>query len=79
MRMLAMGSYGFKGFMLPTEVRAKDFGSRAPSSSLAGLARRAAVFEGNCTWVVVKILVFFWVLDMILHLVFRGPKRGPSF
>ena len=28
-------------------------------------------------WVVVKIMVPFWVLINIRHLVFRGPKRGP--
>ena len=29
------------------------------------------------TWVVVKIMVPFWVLSILRHLVFRGPKRGP--
>ena len=28
-------------------------------------------------WVVVKIMVPFWVLIVIWHLVFRGPKRRP--
>ena len=28
-------------------------------------------------WVVVKIVVPFWVLSMMRHLVFRGPKTGP--
>ena len=28
-------------------------------------------------WVVVKIMVPFWVLGIIRHLIFRGPKRGP--
>ena len=28
---------------------------------------------------VVKIMVPFWVLNKIRHLVFRGPKRGPYF
>ena len=27
-------------------------------------------------WAVVKIIVPFWVLSIIRHLVFRGPKRG---
>ena len=27
-------------------------------------------------WVVVKIMVPFWVLMRIRHLVFRGPNRG---
>ena len=32
--------------------------------------------QEGCMWVVVKIMVSFWVLDKILHLIFRGPKRG---
>ena len=32
---------------------------------------------GGGMWVVVKILVPFWVLSIIRHLVFRGPKKGP--
>ena len=28
-------------------------------------------------WVVVKIMVPIWFLNMIRHLVFRGPKREP--
>ena len=27
-------------------------------------------------WVVVKLRVPFWVLDIVRHLVFKGPKRG---
>ena len=27
-------------------------------------------------WVVVKIMVPFWVLSIIWHLIFRGPKKG---
>ena len=27
-------------------------------------------------WVVVKSMVLFWVLSIIRHLVFRGPKKG---
>ena len=30
--------------------------------------------QGFCIWVVVKILVPFWVLSIIRHLIFRGPK-----
>ena len=30
-------------------------------------------------WVVVKIMAPFWVLSIIRHLVFRGPKGGPKF
>ena len=30
-----------------------------------------------CMWVVVQIMVPFWVLSIIRHLLFRGPKRGP--
>ena len=29
------------------------------------------------TWVVVQIMVPFWVLIMIRHLIFRVPKKGP--
>ena len=28
-------------------------------------------------WVVVKIMVPFWVLIIIRHLLFRVPKKGP--
>ena len=28
-------------------------------------------------WVVIKIMVPFWALGIIRHLVFRGPRRGP--
>ena len=30
-------------------------------------------------WVVVKITVPFWIPIIIRHLVFRVPKKGPSF
>ena len=33
---------------------------------------------GRPTWVVVKIMVPFWVLVIIRHLMFRAPKRGPN-
>ena len=29
------------------------------------------------TWVVVKIMVPFWVLIIIRHLLFRVPEKGP--
>ena len=29
---------------------------------------------GWCMWVVIKILVPFWVLRIVRHLVFRGPN-----
>ena len=29
------------------------------------------------TWVVVKIRIPFWVLNIIRHLLFRVPKKGP--
>ena len=32
-----------------------------------------------CIWVVVKIVVPFWVLSIVRHIVFRGLKRGPQF
>ena len=28
-------------------------------------------------WMVVKMMVPFWVLNITRHLVFRGPKKGP--
>ena len=28
-------------------------------------------------WVVVKTMVLFWVLVIVLHLIFRVPKKGP--
>ena len=28
-------------------------------------------------WVVVKIMVPFWVLIILQHLIFRVPKKGP--
>ena len=34
-------------------------------------------FWHDCIWVVVKILVLFWVLIIIRHLLFRVPKKGP--
>ena len=27
-------------------------------------------------WVVVEVMVSFWVLNIMRHLVFRGPKKG---
>ena len=33
--------------------------------------------QDRSTFVVVKIIVPFWVLSIIRHLTFRGPKRGP--
>ena len=30
-------------------------------------------------WVVVKIMVSFWVLDILRHLLFSVPNREPSF
>ena len=34
---------------------------------------------GTCPWVVVRIMVPFWVLSIVRHLVFRGPKRDRNF
>ena len=28
-------------------------------------------------WVVVKIMVPLWVLNIVRHLIFRVPKKGP--
>ena len=33
----------------------------------------------SSTWVVVKIMVPFWVPIIIRHVIFRVPKKGPSF
>ena len=33
--------------------------------------------ELGAMWVVVKIMVPFWVLIIIRHLIFRVPKKGP--
>ena len=30
-----------------------------------------------CIWVVVKIMVPFWIPNIIRHLIFRVPKKGP--
>ena len=30
-------------------------------------------------WVVVKIMVPFWVLNIVRHLLFGVPKKGPYF
>ena len=30
-------------------------------------------------WVVVKIMVPFWVPNVVRHLLFRVPKRDPNF
>ena len=30
-----------------------------------------------CIWVVVKIRVPVWALNIIRHLIFRVPKKGP--
>ena len=32
---------------------------------------------GMCIWVVVKIMVPFWVPNIIRHLIFRVPEKGP--
>ena len=37
------------------------------------------VFGPNSIWVVVKIMVPCWVLSIIRHLVFRGPKKDHYF
>ena len=31
----------------------------------------------NDMWVVVKIMVPFWVLNIVRRLIFRAPKKGP--
>ena len=48
---------------------------------LSGLLGVSAVVGAllSSTWVVVKTMVPFWVLNIIRHLVFRGPKRDHNF
>ena len=36
------------------------------------------LFEGS-TWVVVKIMVPFWVPNIVRHLIFRVPKKNGFF
>ena len=31
----------------------------------------------SSTWVVVKIMLPFWVLNIIRHLIFKVPEKGP--
>ena len=45
------------------------------ASSEPGVTSEFRAFKG-LKWVVVKITVPFWVLNIIRHLVFRGPKKG---
>ena len=44
-----------------------------------GLNPYMAGIRNRTIWVVVKIMVPFWVLSIIRHLVFRDPKRGHNF
>ena len=36
-------------------------------------------YQGRGIWVIIKMMVPFWVLAIIRHLVFRGPKRDHDF
>ena len=50
-----------------------------PNAFELGLrARRLTNARQSYTWVVVKIIVPFWVLNIIRHLKFRVPKKGPK-
>ena len=43
---------------------------------------RTAAFRDHTmaqSWVVVKTMVPFWALNIVRHLVFEGPKKGPYF
>ena len=35
--------------------------------------------QGFSTWVVVKMMVFFWIPIIVWHLIFRVPKKGQNF
>ena len=48
-----------------------------PRSRGQGLAGGFESLGSMYLWVVVEIMVPFWVLITIRHLIFRGPKRGP--
>ena len=58
-------------------------GPQMPNDFSMGLVPRAYRQRGRQrdakigTWVVVKIMVPFWVLNIIRHLIFRVPKKGP--
>ena len=54
--------------LAPTSSGLQD---KRASGSEVGAFRNTGVI-----WVAVKIMVPFWVLNIIRHLVFRGPKRG---
>ena len=40
------------------------------------LGFRVYIRYGRIIWVVVKIMVPFWVLNMLRHLKFRAPQKG---
>ena len=42
-----------------------------------GLRQAPLRNSNDVTWVVVKIMVSFWVPNIIRHLIFRVPKKGP--
>ena len=50
-----------------------------PSRVVHGVSIRFRTIQSSAMWVVVKIMVPFWVPIIIRHLLFRVPKKGPSF
>ena len=41
-----------------------------------GEPQKGSQFRELAMWVVVRIMVPFWVLNIVRHLLFRVPKRG---
>ena len=58
-------------------IGALGYVSYISTSVLHASTRTSALRQQKPIWVVVKIIVLFWVLSIIRHLVFRGPNRGP--
>ena len=42
----------------------------------AGLEAHCVIGIVSSIWVVVKIMVPFWVFNIVRHLLFRVPKKG---
>ena len=74
----------FSSWLLSTEVYTEPIGALELATELQQV-RYLQLLAQLCyqlleaMWVVVKIMVPFWVLSIIRHLVLRGPKRGPQF
>ena len=67
---LGFGVLGFRGLGFRVSLSTKPL----PKALLA-VANPAT----SNIWVVVKIMVSFWVPNIIRHLIFRVPKKGPLF